>query len=40
VNGVATGTVKFKKGSYSLVATYLGDSNFNGSSGTVLHQTK
>ena len=40
VNGMAVGTVKFKKGSYSLTATYVGDANFNGSSGTVLHQTK
>jgi hypothetical protein len=40
VNGMAVGTVKFKKGSYSLTATYGGDANFNGSSGTVLHQTK
>jgi Big-like domain-containing protein/IPT/TIG domain-containing protein len=40
VNGTAVETVKFKKGSYSLTATYVGDANFNGSSGTVLHQTK
>jgi len=40
VNGMASGTAKFKKGSYSLTATYVGDANFNGSSGTVLHQTK
>ncbi len=40
VNGMASGTVKFKKGSYSLTATYVGDANFNGSNGTVLHQTK
>jgi hypothetical protein len=40
VNGIATGTVKFKKGSYSLTATYAGDANFNGSSGTVLHESK
>jgi hypothetical protein len=32
-------TVTFKKGSYSLTATYVGDANFNGSSGTVLHKT-
>jgi hypothetical protein len=32
--------VKFKNGSYSLTATYVGDTNFNGSIGTVLHQTK
>ena len=40
VNGMASGTAKFKKGSYSLTATYVGDANFNGSSGTVLHQSK
>ena len=40
VNGMASGTAKFKKGSYTLMATYVGDANFNGSSGTVLHQTK
>jgi hypothetical protein len=40
VNGQASRTAKFKKGSYSLTATYVGDANFNGSSGTVLHQTK
>ncbi len=40
VNGIASGTAKFKKGSYSLTATYVGDANFNGSSGTVLHVTK
>ena len=40
VNGMAYRTVKFKKGSYSLSATYVGDANFNGSSGTVLHQSK
>ena len=40
VNGVASGKVDFKKGTYSLTATYVGDANFNSSSGTVLHQTK
>jgi hypothetical protein len=40
VNGLAAATAKFKKGSYSLTATYAGDANFNGSSGTVLHQAK
>jgi Big-like domain-containing protein len=40
VKGIASGTVKFKKGSYSLTATYAGDAYFNGSSGTVLHETK
>ncbi|HEX7798312.1 MAG TPA: Ig-like domain repeat protein [Vicinamibacterales bacterium] len=39
VNGIASVTVTFKKGSYSLTATYVGDANFNGSSGTVLHKT-
>ncbi len=40
VNGTANWTTKFKKGSYSLTATYAGNANFNGSSGTVMHQTK
>jgi len=40
VNGVASGTVDFKKGTYSLTATYVGDASFNSSSGTVLHQTR
>ena len=40
VNGMASGAVKFKKGSYSLTATYVGDANFNGSNNTVLHETK
>ena len=40
VSGMATRTMKFKKGSYSLTATYVGDATFNGSSGTVQHQTK
>jgi hypothetical protein len=40
VNGAASRTAKFKKGSYSLTARYVGDANFNGSSGTALHQTK
>jgi hypothetical protein len=40
VNVTARGTVKFKRGSYALTATYVGDANFNGSSVTVLHQTK
>jgi hypothetical protein len=40
VNGMASGTVKFKKGSYTLTATYVGDANFNGSIATLLHQTK
>ncbi|WP_162271389.1 Ig-like domain repeat protein [Luteitalea pratensis] len=40
VNGVASGTVEFKKGTYSLTATYVGDASFKSSSGTVLHHTK
>jgi hypothetical protein len=40
VNGVANRAAKFKKGSYALSATYVGAANFNGSSGTVQHQTK
>ena len=40
VSGMATRTMKFKKGSYSLTAKYVGDATFNGSSGTVQHQTK
>jgi hypothetical protein len=40
VSGLASRTMKFKKGSYSLTATYVGDATFNGSSGTVQHQTK
>jgi hypothetical protein len=34
VNGVATVTMSFKKGSHPLTATFLGDTNFNGSSGS------
>jgi Tol biopolymer transport system component len=40
VNGIVSTTLKFKKGNYSLTATYLGDPSFNGSSGMVLHQTR
>jgi hypothetical protein len=40
VNGTASGTVKFKRGSYALTATYAGDANFKGGSATALHQTK
>lgn len=40
VNGMASATVKPKKGTYSLTATYLGDATFNGSSGTLLHQVR
>jgi hypothetical protein len=39
VNGVATITIKFKKGAHPLTATYAGDANFTGSSGTRSHQT-
>jgi hypothetical protein len=39
VNGVATLTVKFKKGSHPLTASYAGDANFTGSSGAKTHQT-
>jgi hypothetical protein len=38
VNGVASATTKAKKGTYVLTATYLGDADFNGSSGTLTHQ--
>ena len=34
VNGVATITMSFKKGSHPLTATFLGNTNFNGSSGS------
>ena len=40
VNGLASGRMEFKKGTYSLTATYLGDASFNGSSATVLHQAR
>ena len=39
VNGVARITIKFKKGAHPLTATYAGDANFTGSSGTRAHQT-
>ena len=37
VNGVATLTKKFKKGTHPLTATYAGDANFNGGSGGTTH---
>lgn len=40
VNGAASGSMSFKKGSHSLTATYVGDANVTGSSRTVVHQTK
>ena len=40
LNGTARGTVSFKRGSYSLTATYVGDANFNGSTASVLHQAR
>jgi hypothetical protein len=39
VNGVATMNKNFKRGSHPLTATYVGNTNFNGSSGSVTHQT-
>ena len=39
VNGVATMTKNFKKGTHPLTATYVGDTNFNGSSGSATHVT-
>jgi hypothetical protein len=39
VNGVATFNKNFKKGTRPLTATYVGNSNFTGSSGGVTHQT-
>ena len=38
VNGVATMNKSFKRGTHSLTATYVGNTNFNGSSGSVTHQ--
>jgi hypothetical protein len=40
VNGVATINKSFKRGSHPLTATYAGSANFDGSSGTVTHQTQ
>jgi hypothetical protein len=39
VNGVATMNKSFKRGTHPLTATYVGNTNFNGSSGSVTHQT-
>jgi hypothetical protein len=39
-NGVATFNKNFKKGTHSLTATYAGDANFNGSTGSRMHQTQ
>ncbi len=39
VNGVATINKSFKRGSHPLTATYIGDANFNSSTGNVTHQT-
>ena len=39
VNGVATLNKSFKRGTHPLTATYAGNANFNGSSGTSTHQT-
>lgn len=38
VNGVATLTKKFSRGTYALTATYAGNTNFTTSSGAVTHQ--
>lgn len=40
VNGVATFNKNFKRGTHPLTATYAGDANFTGSSGSVNHQTQ
>jgi hypothetical protein len=40
VNGVATFNKSFKRGSHPLTATYAGNANFTGSSGSVTHQTQ
>jgi hypothetical protein len=39
VNGVATVQKKLKKGSHALTATYSGNANFMGSSGSHAHET-
>ena len=39
VNGVATMNKSFKRGTHSLTATYVASTNFNGSVGSVTHQT-
>jgi hypothetical protein len=38
VNGVATLTKRFNRGTHSLTATYVGNTNFNGSVGSATHQ--
>ena len=40
VNGVATMTKNFRRGTHPITATYAGNVNFNGSSGAVTHQTQ
>ncbi len=40
VNGVATKSVSFRKGTHSLNAIYSGDTNFRVSSGTLSHQVR
>ena len=40
VNGVATMTKNFKRGTHPVTATYAGDANFTGSAGSVTHQTQ
>ena len=40
VNGIATMNKSFKRGTHPLTATYAGNTNFNGSSGSVTHQTQ
>ncbi len=40
VNGIATMSKSFKKGTHPLTATYAGNTNFTGSSGSVTHQTQ
>ena len=39
VNGVATLTKKFSRGTHSLTATYVASTNFNGGVGSATHQT-
>jgi hypothetical protein len=40
VNGIATMNKNFKRGTHPLTATYAGNTSFNGSSGSVTHQTQ
>jgi len=40
VNGIATMNKSFKRGTHPLTATYGGNTNFTGSSGSVTHQTQ